>query len=156
MAYKGKPCPPIEEFMNSARQTRFAVDIKIWGAVAVECQLRCGVPLDAARRNTVGRKPDAVRRLKNFRYNMLEKNTPKGVFGRRGKARTGCSSDGEKAKNSNDAWLRRRSGMRGSYPYRRTEYLRVQKKETPRPTGIGPGPRRFMMNQPNLAKPLRI
>jgi len=52
---------------------------KIAGSVAVELQLRCGIRLNEALKNVVGRKAAAATKLKDFRNNMKRLDTPKGA-----------------------------------------------------------------------------
>jgi hypothetical protein len=52
---------------------------KISGSVAVELQLRCGISLNDALKNVVGRDMAAARKLKDFRNNMKRLDTPKGA-----------------------------------------------------------------------------
>jgi hypothetical protein len=56
-----------------------AVQDKIIGSVAVELQLRCGVKLENALRNVVGRDASAAKKLKDFRNNMKRLDSPKGA-----------------------------------------------------------------------------
>jgi hypothetical protein len=51
----------------------------VMNSIAVELQRRCGVKLEDALKKVAGRDPQAVNRLKNFKYNMLEKDSPRGA-----------------------------------------------------------------------------
>jgi hypothetical protein len=73
-AYIGKPLPPIAEF-EKPELSGDAI-AKVAGCIAVECQRRNGVSINKAL-TIVARDSDAAKKLKNFRYNMLEKNSPK-------------------------------------------------------------------------------
>ena len=52
---------------------------KILGSVAVEYQMLNNVSLDQALKNVVGGDARERKRLKDFRYNMKEKDSPKGA-----------------------------------------------------------------------------
>jgi hypothetical protein len=83
--YKGWPIPPLKDFVKPLKD--FATEVvlpkgvssKLFATVAVEFQLMNSVPLEQALRNVVGNDPRARKRLKDFRYNMKEKNSPKGA-----------------------------------------------------------------------------
>jgi hypothetical protein len=49
------------------------------GSVAVECQLLCKVSLDQALKIVAGQDSRTRKRLKDFRYNMKAKDSPKGA-----------------------------------------------------------------------------
>jgi hypothetical protein len=77
-AHKGKPLPPLDDFVNEKRLSK-AISVKILGSVAVECQLLNKVSLDQAFKNVVGQDSRARKRLKDFRYNVKAKDSPKGA-----------------------------------------------------------------------------
>jgi hypothetical protein len=52
---------------------------KIFQSIAVTLQLDCKVKEKDALKNVVGNNPDAAKKLKNFRNNMLGKDSPKGA-----------------------------------------------------------------------------
>jgi hypothetical protein len=58
--------------------TKETVD-KILASVAVELQLRCGVKLNDALKRVAGRDAGAVKKLKDFRYNMTRLDSPRGA-----------------------------------------------------------------------------
>lgn len=76
-AYRGKPLPSLDDFKTEKLPK--AITDKILGSIAVECQLLCRVSLDQALKNVVGHDSRARKRLKDFRYNMKAKNSPKGA-----------------------------------------------------------------------------
>jgi hypothetical protein len=77
-AYRGKPLPALDDFINKKKLPK-AIEDKILGSAAVECQLLCKVSLDQALKIVVGRDARARKRLKDFRYNMKAKDSPKGA-----------------------------------------------------------------------------
>lgn len=76
-AHRGKPLPSLEIYKT--KKLLKAITDKIIGSIAVECQLLCKVNLDQALKNVVGQDSRARKRLKDFRYNMKAKNSPKGA-----------------------------------------------------------------------------
>jgi hypothetical protein len=77
-AHKGGSLPSVDEFVNEKRLSK-ATSAKILGSVAVECQLLKKVSLDQALRIVAGPDSRAHKRLKDFRYNMKAKDSPKGA-----------------------------------------------------------------------------
>jgi hypothetical protein len=52
---------------------------RVYQSVAVHFQIECKIPELEALKSVVGRSPSAIRALKNFRGNMMSKNSPKGA-----------------------------------------------------------------------------
>lgn len=84
-AHEGWPPPsitdllrPLKNFANEVVLPK-GVASKLFATVAVEFQLMNGAPLEQALKNVVGSDSRARKRLKDFRYNMKEKNSPKGA-----------------------------------------------------------------------------
>jgi hypothetical protein len=77
-AHRGKPLPALDDFINKKKLPK-ATEDKILGSAAVECQLLCKVSLDQALKIVVGQDSRARKRLKDFRYNMKAKDSPKGA-----------------------------------------------------------------------------
>jgi hypothetical protein len=76
-AHKGKALPPLDNF--GKKKLPKAISDKIIGSVAVECQLLCKVSLNQALKLVAGQDARARKRLKDFRYNMKAKDSPKGA-----------------------------------------------------------------------------
>jgi hypothetical protein len=70
--------PALDDFINKKKLPK-ATEDKILGSAAVECQLLCKVSLDQALKIVVGQDSRARKRLKDFRYNMKAKDSPKGA-----------------------------------------------------------------------------
>ena len=76
-ANRGKPLPSLDNY--NTKKLPKAITNKIIGAVAVECQLLCKVSLDQALKIVSGQNSRARKKLKDFRYNMKAKDSPKGA-----------------------------------------------------------------------------
>lgn len=78
-AHKGRPLVPLDDFVSEKRLSK-VTSVKILASVALEYQLLNKVkPLDRALKNVVGGDSSARKRLKDFRYNMKQKDSPKGA-----------------------------------------------------------------------------
>jgi hypothetical protein len=82
------PCHLIAPFHEAAgiiQEKLGAMDLspgvveKVYQSIAVHLQIECEVPEAEALKNVVGKNPGAIKTLKNFRGNMMSKNSPKGA-----------------------------------------------------------------------------